>query len=274
MIMEEYQLIQELTELGLTERESKVYIALAQLGSGGVSDILKIASVPKSKIYEILQKLIDKGVCLESNSDYKKVYQAVNPAQALQGLLRRREDELSLLKKKTDRITEMILEFYRDPSKSMSFEFVQIIKNIDQVVNLYLTVRKKATREFLEFNKPPYISPPDVILHEPDEHASLVKKGVKIKIIHEFTVLSNQDFREVIAKEEEGGGQNRFVENLPLKMAIIDSIKVLILMMDPIRFKPLPIALLIEHPDLAATLKLIFMSMWEKATLFSDCTNE
>jgi hypothetical protein len=75
----------------------------------------------------------------------------------------------------------------------------------------------------------------------------------------------------VLTQEEAEGGENRFVESLPLKMAVVDALKVLILMMDPVKLKPIPVALVIEHPDLAATLKLTFESIWENAAALSEC---
>lgn len=266
--------IQDLLELGLTERESKVYLALAQLGTVGVSDILKIATVPKSKIYEILQTLSEKGLCFEKNSGYGKRYQAVDPAKALHGLIRKREDELAQLKKKTDQTVEKILEIYRDPSLGEPFEFIQIVKNPDHIMKLSSEWTKSAKKEILEFVKPPFVSSPEALKDEPKVSEMLIEKGVRIRLLIEPTVLSNRIVREGLIEENKIGAECRFAENLPLKMGMTDSIKVLILMMDPIMFKPLSTALFIEHPGLASTLKFYFEFIWEKATPLREYIGE
>ena len=50
-----------LNKIGLTDAEAKVYLTLSQNGSLTGYEASKIANVPRSKIYNILQSLIDKG---------------------------------------------------------------------------------------------------------------------------------------------------------------------------------------------------------------------
>ena len=51
-----------LQELGLTQREIRVYLALLELGSTTTGSIIKRSEVPNSKIYEILESLQNKGL--------------------------------------------------------------------------------------------------------------------------------------------------------------------------------------------------------------------
>ena len=50
-----------LTEIGLSDSEKKVYLALLELGDSTRSDIVNRAKVTGSKVYELLEKLQDKG---------------------------------------------------------------------------------------------------------------------------------------------------------------------------------------------------------------------
>lgn len=63
-----------LSKIGLTDSEAKVYLTLSQSGSLTGYEASKIANVPRSKIYNILQSLINKGFVLftqyESNNRY------------------------------------------------------------------------------------------------------------------------------------------------------------------------------------------------------------
>ncbi|MBI4116390.1 helix-turn-helix domain-containing protein [Candidatus Pacearchaeota archaeon] len=51
-----------LREIGLTENESKVYLALLKLKKGTKTSIVREAKVLSSKVYEILDRLIQKGL--------------------------------------------------------------------------------------------------------------------------------------------------------------------------------------------------------------------
>ena len=50
-----------LENIGLSKREAKVYLALIELGSTTVGDVVKRTEIPSSKIYEVLDRLIEKG---------------------------------------------------------------------------------------------------------------------------------------------------------------------------------------------------------------------
>ena len=51
-----------LEKLGLTKGEIKIYFALNELGKATVGPIGEKSKVSKSKIYDILNKLIEKGL--------------------------------------------------------------------------------------------------------------------------------------------------------------------------------------------------------------------
>lgn len=68
-----------LQELGLNRRESICYVALLELGSSKVGEILKKTEIPSSKIYEILDKLIKRGLVSYVIKNNVKHYQASDP---------------------------------------------------------------------------------------------------------------------------------------------------------------------------------------------------
>ena len=51
-----------LSNLGLSERESSVYLALLELGQTTTGPLSKKSSIPNSKIYEVLNSLEEKGL--------------------------------------------------------------------------------------------------------------------------------------------------------------------------------------------------------------------
>jgi len=66
-------------EIGLTENEAKVYIALLKIGNSTSSKIISEAKVSGGKIYETLDKLYQRGFVSISNINGVKHFQATNP---------------------------------------------------------------------------------------------------------------------------------------------------------------------------------------------------
>ncbi len=75
-----------LQELGLTQREIKVYLALLELGITTTGPIIKKSGVPNSKIYEILESLQNKGLVSWVIKGKTKYFQASSPRQLLTSL--------------------------------------------------------------------------------------------------------------------------------------------------------------------------------------------
>jgi len=83
----------ELIELGLTEGEAKVYLAMLQLGTSTVGPIIKKGQVSNSKIYSILQRLIEKGLVSYVVKQKTKFFTPVPPTR-LNDFLDKKEQEL------------------------------------------------------------------------------------------------------------------------------------------------------------------------------------
>ncbi|MBL0385967.1 TrmB family transcriptional regulator [Tumebacillus sp. ITR2] len=68
-----------LTRFGFTDYENKVYETLHHVGKPMTGYALaKDSGVPRGKIYEVLHRLVDKGIILESMTGNKSEYQAVD----------------------------------------------------------------------------------------------------------------------------------------------------------------------------------------------------
>ena len=70
---------QLLYKIGLSKGEVSVYLALIGLGEATVGPIVSISKVTKSKVYDILDKLIDKGLVGYIVKEGVKHYTANNP---------------------------------------------------------------------------------------------------------------------------------------------------------------------------------------------------
>ncbi|KYH40631.1 MAG: hypothetical protein AYL32_010590 [Candidatus Bathyarchaeota archaeon B26-2] len=65
----------------LSEYEAKVYVALVREGPSTASELSKASKVPRTKIYQTLRKLIEKGLVAEMPSE-PKIFTATSPSAA------------------------------------------------------------------------------------------------------------------------------------------------------------------------------------------------
>src|ERR687892_2581620 len=96
--MNETAAILRLTELGLTSYEAKAYVALTRRDSSTAAQTARLSNVPRQRIYDVLATLVEKGLASTRPGDVVK-YRATPPAQAIEGLLARRRQELELLER-------------------------------------------------------------------------------------------------------------------------------------------------------------------------------
>ena len=85
----------DLLKIGLTEGEAKVYLALSELGSSTVGPIVKKSGVAHSNIYDILNRLIDKGIVSYIVKNKTKYFQAAPPSNLVVFLDKKEEEVLS-----------------------------------------------------------------------------------------------------------------------------------------------------------------------------------
>ncbi len=97
----------ELRELGLTEGEIKVYLALLHLGLSTKGPIARKAKVSESKVYEILDRLKEKGlVSFVAKRKKRKIithYKAANPI-LLKDFLGKKKNEIEQEEKILDKL--------------------------------------------------------------------------------------------------------------------------------------------------------------------------
>jgi sugar-specific transcriptional regulator TrmB len=72
-------MISQLIELGLSEYEAKVYLSLLRENPATAYEIGKVSGVPTSKVYEILKKLIEKGIITITDQGKTKKYVPIEP---------------------------------------------------------------------------------------------------------------------------------------------------------------------------------------------------
>ena len=86
-----------LQELGLTENEAKVYIFLLETGSATVAEMTDKLEIHRVNIYDILKRLLEKGLVSYTSEGKKKFYSSTKPDFFLKLLKEKESVFLSIL---------------------------------------------------------------------------------------------------------------------------------------------------------------------------------
>jgi len=96
--------VEQLTSLGLTQGEAKVFLAMIQIGPSRVGKIVEKSGVSQSKIYNVLDRLVLKGLASYNIQDNIKHFQSLEPSR-LHEYIQKKEDEI---KRQKEGITQLV----------------------------------------------------------------------------------------------------------------------------------------------------------------------
>lgn len=129
-----------LKELGLTETEIRVYVALLELGSSTAGEILNKSKLPNSTVHRDLNSLIEKSLINFILNGKRKIYQATNP-----------ESFFDFIEDKRKRFQEILPELKEKQKQAKKKEKASVyygIKGIKEVYNIMINAKGKEYNTF------------------------------------------------------------------------------------------------------------------------------
>lgn len=120
-------LINELTKIGLSDKEAKVYLATLELGQSSVQEIGKKAEVNRATTYVILNSLITKGLASTYSKDKKTYFMAESPDNVITVL----ELQKKALEEKQKHIQELLPQLKTIYNKQEDKPVVRFFEGID-----------------------------------------------------------------------------------------------------------------------------------------------
>jgi sugar-specific transcriptional regulator TrmB len=96
--------ISDLKKIGLTDGEMRIYEALLELGETTRTQLAKKSGISPSKVYDVANRLLEKGIISSVKKQGVIHFSAANP-EKLKDYLKQKEEEI----KKENRIVDMIL---------------------------------------------------------------------------------------------------------------------------------------------------------------------
>jgi len=97
------ELMDALKGIGLNLYERKLWVALLAKGTATAGELSGIASVPRSRTYDVLQTLADKGFVIVQTAKPLR-YVAITPLEALEKAKKRLQERYNEMEKRIDRL--------------------------------------------------------------------------------------------------------------------------------------------------------------------------
>ena len=122
-----------LRKIGLSDGEIKVYNALLDLGTSSLNQIHENTGIERRNIYDILNKLIEKGLIGYITENKRKVYSITAPNKIL-GYIEERKHEIDNIKYEINLEMPAIVERYNSKKSKIS---AQVLRGSNGVKAIY-----------------------------------------------------------------------------------------------------------------------------------------
>jgi len=239
-----------LVDAGLTEGESRVYMALLKTGPSTVGPIVKESGVAYSNIYEILQRLASKGMASFVTKNRIRHYQAA-PPENLMDYIEKNESKLLQQKKSLADSIEG-LKSLQTARPSQNAEIFTGIKGLKSAYIKMTSDTNGSEWLFFYIHKPEHSKESDLFYKSISEWF----KSQKIK----NRGVCNREYASSRFAKKAKFLKIRYADfPIPANIDIFGS-KVMI-----VSWNPSPVAFLIESEEIANSMKEYFEEAWREA---------
>ncbi len=247
-----------LRDIGLTEGEIKVYLALIKLGSVTTGPLTDESKVSRSKIYNILERLIKKGLVSYIIKEKTRHYQAEDPVK-IQTYLDKKEKEFKKQRTQIDKIIpqlELQKKLGKEPAEAQIYKGFKGIQTITE--HIYTRLKRGDTFHDIgvpSFQEQKYHS----YWHK--DHVRRVKLGIKCQIL-----FNKGAKREVLKNRNSYKGCDARYMPIPVEtpawILIYKDITVIVLQSDD------GMAIEIKNQKIADSFKEYFNAFWKLSKKF------
>ncbi len=242
-----------LKKIGLTEGETKVYLALLDLGSSSIGAIIKKSGISGSKTYEVLDRLMKKGLVNEITKNNVRYFETASPKRILD-YLDEKKQEIEIEKQNINKIIPELIAKQKGTKKAeakifLGFEgaktvyedAVQNLKKGDEILGWGLTEQPESWEIY--FNKREKVRDDRGVIHK-----SIINR--KYKSLYNVRKKFKNTFIRFFPEELE----------MPTDVQIWrDKVALFI------TTKENPITILIENKAVADSFRASFYILWEYA---------
>ncbi|HUP03444.1 MAG TPA: helix-turn-helix domain-containing protein [Bryobacteraceae bacterium] len=252
-----------LQQLGLNAYESRSYLVLLGHPRFKALELAARSHVPRQKIYEVLDSLVEKGFA-QVVQEKTKLFSAVEPSLAIPGYLAAKRQMLEQELADSGRtgsslIDDLKLLYSEGQGGRGTLDFLRIVTEPAQTAAEYRRMLSEVKHDYVEFSRPPYAVDP---LDE-----KLVKQaklsGASCRLLLEKGTVDDEH-RQRLAEYVACGIEVRMAESLPMKLAVFDGRDGMIALLDPVITRPAWTAVVFHHEGMGEAMTGLFDDHWRR----------
>jgi sugar-specific transcriptional regulator TrmB len=253
----------ELTDLGLTGYEARVYLALVNRARYTAAQLARESGVPRQRIYDVLSGLTERGLVRALPGRVTR-YTAVDPASAVERLMAAHRATFSQLEQTTVRLVEALVPAWshgRDETDPL--DYVEVLRDREALSERIEEIQAEAQQEILAMAKLPYLVSEN--RSGMDTIRRLAETGGRVRCVYERGAFDRAEMLADIRRYTAAGEDARIAASVPMRMWIVDGTRVVMSLRDPVAGSTSTTNILIEHPALAQCLTYAFEAIWAGA---------
>jgi len=245
---------ESLQSLGLTNSEIKVYLALLELGISSKGKILEKAKIAPSKIYIVLNKLIDKGLVSLIIKNNIRHYQAA-PVSRISDYLNLKKEEFEKQEQNIKDLMPKLENLQKSIRNKTTAEIFYGWKGMETVYSSLYSEAVKDDAYILGASKGDNLEKTKLFYQKWSFRARL--KNIKLKIIFNE---NDRDYVKSLEKELKIKYNKRFLQKTtPVEFLITKNTSAIIML------KEEPLVILIKDEETAASFIAYFKELWNIA---------
>lgn len=241
-------------KIGLTGSEIKVYLALLELGSSKKGPLVKQAGINPSKIYDIMNKLIEKGLA-SSIIKNKVTYFKAAPPTRIKEYLEEKKQEINSYGKEFDEILPQLELKQKLKEEKADAEIFYGWKGLETAYRDMINTLRKGETDYV-FGASQGYEPEKTSRFYSKFQTIAKEKGIKIKAIF------NENAREYYQKLK---APKDHVEAKYLKTTTPSEINIYNGKVIIVSLIEKPLVIMIKSEEIAHSFKQWFNIMWQVA---------
>lgn len=260
--MNEQQLVSHIEELGLSNKEARVYVACLMTGPAAVQRIADQAGIKRVTAYVILESLVGLGLVSQSIKGKKTLFIAEEPNN-LRRLLEKREQELRDQRSNFDQVLPELLSLKALPKESPNVKFYDSADGIRSLYDGLFTTHKSDAKVVYEISNSDQVNRFFADLGAGTANQTRLRAGIHSKFIY-----TSERGAIYSASDPGSNRESRFIplETYPIKgtLSILGDF-VVMLSLDGHH----PMGVSIKSHDMALNMLTIFNMAWGQAEQYN-----
>ncbi len=252
------EILNRLEKFGLSEKEAKIYLACLELDDAVASDLALKSNLPRTLVYDLLERLIDLGLVSYAIKNNRKYFRAASPHELLR-----------ILQEKERAVLEILPDLEKlQKMKGVKRPKVEIYEGKEGMKTVMNDILRSGVKEFVAYGSSKS-SFPVIPAFMNEWHARRAKQKVYMRVLYNDSPEARARVKQFIHTFKHA--EYRF---MPIKVhsptaTLIYGNRVVLQ-----SWTGEPFSVMIENEEMAQNQKRYFEELWKRAKKPTDADHK